>query len=147
MLKWLSQKLSVDAALPLSAASCVEVQAATLLVEAARRDGAYSEVDRETVTASLMKLFYLSRIEADALRREAERRRTLDWQDAFAADLTVLDSDRRERLVRLLWEIVDVQGLGCAAGEDLVFSVGDRLTLTPERISALRAVAGTAGRA
>lgn len=119
------------------------VGAAGLLVAAAHREGSYTDVEKDLVTAALMKLLMLTNPEAKALREEAENELFKAQRGfmAFAAAARNLDSDEREMLVSHLWRLVTVDGAG--VGEDiLVASTRFVLGFTRAQAEALKPAVG-----
>ncbi|MEE4210882.1 MAG: TerB family tellurite resistance protein [Parvularcula sp.] len=108
--------------------------AAALLVGAAHRDGHYSGVERDLVTAALMKLFMLSNPDARALRLEAEKVIGRGTDSAAAAQAaSELETETREALVRHLWAIggKNADALVAAASPHLGFSAAQADVLRP----------------
>ena len=113
-----------------------EVGAAGLLIVAAHKDGVSTEVERQQVSAALMKLLHLPGPKAAALRAEAERFE----EDAvvFAQAAADLPPDEREGLVTALWSLSEA---GPDDAPNLVMdAVADAFAVSPERLAALRPV-------
>ena len=115
------------------------VGAAALLVAAAHRDGRYTEVEKDSATAALMKLFMLGNPEASKLRQEAEERLFEGTRGfvTFAAAAQQLDREEQEVMIRHIWELVASDGE--TMGENIfVSSVRDFLGFTRAQADALR---------
>jgi uncharacterized tellurite resistance protein B-like protein len=114
--------------------------AAGLLVAAAHREGRYSLVEEEAVTASLMKLFMIGNPEASALRQEAEAlvEESVSFLP-FADAAKKLPEDDQAALLRQLWTVLTLGGE--VSGENPLFSrVRDILGFSPAEADALKPV-------
>ena len=117
----------------------VQVGAAGLLVAAAHRDGRYTEVEKDSATAALMKLFHLGNPDASQLRQEAEQELFEGTRGfvTFASAAKQLDREEQEMLIRRIWELVGTDGE--TLGENIfVSSVRDFLGFTRAQADALR---------
>lgn len=117
------------------------IGAAGLLVAAAHCDGRFTDVEKDTATAALMKLFHINNPDARNLRIEAEKELTEGAKSfpAFAAAAKALDREDQEKLMRYLWELVGSDG---ETDEESVFvmTVAERLEFTKAQAEALRPV-------
>ena len=116
------------------AAASPSLAAAGLLIAAARKDGTLTEVERQSVTAALMKLLHVPGPKAASLRAEAERAEA--DEASLARTAAALDPDDREQLVAALWALS--RGAPDDAPTTLMDSVGEAFGLSPERVAALR---------
>lgn len=115
------------------------VGAAGLLVAAAHRDGRYTDVEKDLVTAALMKLFMLTNPDAKALRQQAEEE-LFEGQKTFvffAAAAKQLDRDDQEALITHIWRIVE-EGDETVAEHVFVSSVRGFFGFTRAQAEALR---------
>lgn len=113
--------------------------AAGLLVAAAHRDGSYTDIERDTVTAALMKLFMLINPEAKGLREKAEeaileRNRTFM---TFAVAAKGLDKEDQENLITHLWRVIESDG-ETTTENVFISSVRSVLGFSREQAEALR---------
>ena len=141
MLQWLSEKLFPDDGDGNTQASPVrpEVGAAALLIEAAHRDGKYTEVEKDLATSAAMKLFNLNKMEAVELIKEAwAAQKDAPYMMRFAAAAKDLDADQREQLVTRLWWIIDSDREDTVTESQLIHSIVDVLEISQERAKALR---------
>lgn len=101
--------------------------AAGLMLAAIGQDA--TEIETDAVDAGLMKLFMLPRPKAQALRKEAA-----SDPGVAASDAASLQTDERERLIGLLWQL---------GGEGAVLTAaGEAFGMTQERLAALRPAEG-----
>jgi uncharacterized tellurite resistance protein B-like protein len=113
MLQWLSERLFPGDGDGETSAPAVSPQigAAGLLIEAAQRDGTYTEVEQDLVAQALMKLFHIGHPAATTLRQEAEEAQVqANNMVRFAAAARALDRPQKEALVVKLWEITESDG-------------------------------------
>ena len=119
-----------------------EAGAAGLLIEAARREGGLTEVERDLVDAALMRLFMLTNPKAKALRVEAEAAQARSATAmTFATAAGALPADQREQLVTHLWAIAGSDGSTSPMERELMGTVVTVFGLSRERVRALRAPA------
>ncbi|WOI54023.1 TerB family tellurite resistance protein [Parvularcula sp. LCG005] len=124
-----------------------EIGAAGVLVEAAWRDGQYTEVERDIATAAIMKLFLLDNASAARLRQEAEAAQAkASTMMTFAAAARGLPSDKKEALITRLWAIIDSNGSATVPEEHVVRSVIDVLGVPQERGRGLRPAPSVTGK-
>ncbi|MEM9809935.1 MAG: TerB family tellurite resistance protein [Pseudomonadota bacterium] len=118
-----------------------EVGAAGLLIVAAHRDGAYTDIEKDLATAALMKLFMLNNPDARALRVEAEEAIAgTRGIITFASAAKELDREDQEALITHLWRLVALQG-ETADENMLLSSIRDVLGFTRTQADALRPAA------
>ena len=116
-----------------------EVGAAGLLIEAAHRDGAFTEVEQDLVTAALMKLFRLTNPKAKALREEAASAQAASTTSmTFAAAAKGLPADLREGLVTQMWTVADSDDDLSGMEREVMGTVQTMFGLSRERLLALR---------
>ncbi|MCQ8185683.1 TerB family tellurite resistance protein [Parvularcula maris] len=115
--------------------------ASGLLVAAAHRDGRYTLVEQDAVTAALMKLFMIGNPEATALRQEAdaEVEKSMSFVP-FAAAVKGLPKEEQADLIRQLWVVTSVNG-ETLNEHLLISSVRDFLGFTRAEADALKPVA------
>jgi uncharacterized tellurite resistance protein B-like protein len=127
----------------------VRVAAAALLVHAASADGTVSAAERQTLEAGLRREFGLAPAEASRLFQTAKAR------DEEAVDLYAftsvlkrrLDEPARQRLIRMMWELVLVDGAVHEFEDNTIWRVAELLGVASrERMLAKRRAARRAGR-
>lgn len=141
MLQWLSEKLFPNDGDGNTHHTPVrpEVGAAALMVEAAHRDGKYTEVEKDLATSAAMKLFNLNKMEAVELIKEAwAAQKVAPYMMRFAMAAKELGPDQREQLVTRLWWIIDSDRVDTINESLLIHSVIDILGISRERAKALR---------
>ena len=89
-----------------------QVAAAALMVEAARLDGSFSDVERDRIRTLLVRHFQLSPWAAAELLSRAERTATesVAWQGFTRAIKDALPPEERVGILELLWEVVYADG-------------------------------------
>lgn len=89
-----------------------QVAAAALMVEAARLDGSFADVERDRIRALLVRHFQLSPWAAAELLARAERTATesVAWQGFTQAIKDALQPEERVGILELLWEVVYADG-------------------------------------
>ena len=113
--------------------------AAGLLIEAARRDGRYTEIEADLVTASLMKLMHVPKPEAAAMRRAAEAAQEKSTTVmGFAAAAAGLPTDEREQLITAIWAITTSDDHRSQMERELLGTVSEVFEMPRARIDALR---------
>lgn len=140
ILHWLSEKLFPGDGDGNTEPSPVrpEIGAAALLIEAAHRDGEYTEIERDLATNAIMKLFHLDNAAARALRIEAEEAQAeAAYMMRFATAARQLDSDQKERLVTQIWAVADSDRVETISETTLIHSITDILGIPAERAKAL----------
>jgi uncharacterized tellurite resistance protein B-like protein len=90
----------------------LKVAAASLMVLAARMDGTFDEVERETIRATLQRHFQMRAAEAEALIEEGHG--TVDESTELYGIIRVvrdhLDPEERIRIIEMLWEVAYADG-------------------------------------
>ena len=114
MRRFLSILFGDDAAVGGTQAGLAEEQvaAAALMVEAARLDGSFSDVERDRIRTLLVRHFQLSPWAAAELLSRAERTATesVAWQGFTRAIKGALPPEERVGILELLWEVVYADG-------------------------------------
>ena len=89
-----------------------QVAAAALMVEAARVDGSFAEIERDRIRTLLVRHFQLSPWAAAELLSRAERTATesVAWQGFTRAIKDALPPEERVGILELLWEVVYADG-------------------------------------
>ena len=116
-----------------------DIGAAGLLIEASLRDGAYTEVERDLVTGTLMKLFRLPRPKAVELRKTAEAAQARSTTImGFATSAAKLSADDRAQLVTCLWQILGSDDAEHAPESQVLGTTESVFGLTRQQLLALR---------
>lgn len=122
-------------AMPLSP----EIGAAGLLLHIAKRDGSYTEIEKDLIIGALMKLFHVLRPAAlDHLHaaEEAEQEGVTISQKASAArDLPL---EQKEMLLTRLWAMIDGDDKKTSDQMELMRVIADILGMGQERAKSLR---------
>ena len=89
-----------------------QVAAAALMVEAARLDGSFADLERDRIRALLVRHFQLSPWAAAELLARAERTATesVAWQGFTQAIKDAVPPEERVGILELLWEVVYADG-------------------------------------
>ena len=90
----------------------VHIAAAALMVEAARLDGSFSDLERDRIQKLLIDRFGLTPWLAAELLARAERTATesVAWQGFTQAIKDGLEPDERIGVIEMLWEVVYADG-------------------------------------
>ncbi len=90
----------------------LEMAAASLMVQAARMDGTFEEVERETIRATLQGHFHMSAAEAEALIEESHG--AVDESTELYGVVRVirdhLAPEERVHVIEMLWEVAYADG-------------------------------------
>jgi uncharacterized tellurite resistance protein B-like protein len=90
----------------------LKVAAASLMVQAARMDGTFEEVERETIRAALQSHFQMSAADAEALIEEGHD--TIDESTELYSIIRVirdhLAPEERVSIIEMLWEVAYADG-------------------------------------
>jgi uncharacterized tellurite resistance protein B-like protein len=90
----------------------LKLAAASLMVLAARMDGTFDEVERETIRATLQRHFQMRAAEAEALIEEGHG--AVDESTELYGIIRVvrdhLDPEERIRIIEMLWEVAYADG-------------------------------------
>jgi uncharacterized tellurite resistance protein B-like protein len=97
---------------PASAHSDAHVAAAALMVEAARLDGSFTDVERQRIQKLLVERFRLNPWMAGELLARAERTATesVAWQAFTQAIKDELPPEERVGILEMLWEVAYADG-------------------------------------
>ena len=114
MRRFLSILFGDDAALrePVGRSDDAHVAAAALMVEAARLDGSFTDVERDRIQKLLVQRFQLTPWLAAELLARAERTATesVAWQGFTQAIKDGLAPEERIGIIEMLWEVVYADG-------------------------------------
>ncbi len=90
----------------------LKVAAASLMVQAARMDGTFEQVERETIRSTLQNQFQMSAAEAESLIEEGHD--TVDESTELYGVIRVirdhLAPEERVKIIEMLWEVAYADG-------------------------------------
>ncbi len=133
---------AADDALPASPAEDpLRLAACALLVELARADGEFSEVERAHIADILVSEFQLTELGARELMTAADEslREAVDLHQFAAIINARYTLAERGELAELLWRVVDADGVLSQHEASLIRRMGGLLDLPPGALNAARA--------
>lgn len=119
----------------------LRLAACALLVELARADGEFSEVERSHIAGILVSEFQVTPPGAQELMTAADEslREAVDLHQFTAVINARYDVTEREGLAELLWSVVDTDGVLSQHEASLIRRMGGLLDLPPGALNAARA--------
>jgi uncharacterized tellurite resistance protein B-like protein len=111
-----------------------------ILIEAARIDGDFNEVERERIATLVEQRFGIGELEATALMKEAEARAegSSDFHGFTAAINRGLEHDERGRIIEMLWEVSLADGELDALEDSLIRRVAGLIYVDDNERAAAR---------
>jgi len=126
---------------PAAAEDPLRLAACALLVELARADGEFSEVERTHIAEILVREFQVTPPGARELMTAADEslREAVDLHQFTAVINARYDLTERAALAALLWHVVDADGVLSQHEASLIRRMGSLLDLPPGALNAARA--------
>ncbi len=129
-----------DAPAPPAGADPLRLATCALLIELARADGEFSEVERAHIADILVSDFGLTPRSARELMTAADQslREAVDLHQFTTVINARYDEDERRSLAEKLWRVVDADGVLSQHETSLIRLMGSHLDLPPGALNAAR---------